>query len=89
MTNLATTGCGRNYGVPGKAQKEHNGMSNARKARGTKTPDERHSWAKKTYTNPLPVRGAWPTAASGPVIWADATGRPDVRDLARGRRRAT
>jgi hypothetical protein len=65
------------------ARKGHNGMSNARKARGTRAVDTGHSWAEKTYTNPLPVRGAWPTSASGPVIWADATGRPDVRDLAR------
>jgi hypothetical protein len=63
-------------------------MSNARKARGTRAVDTGHSWAKKTYTNPLPVRGAWPTAASGPLIWADATGRQDVRDLARAHREA-
>lgn len=63
-------------------------MSNTRKARGMKTPDTGHSWAEKTYTKPLPVRGAWMLPASGPLVWADTSSRLDVRDLARGHREA-
>ncbi len=63
-------------------------MSNTRRARGTKTPDARHSWAEETCIQPLPVRGAWTASMSGPVVWADATGHLDITDLARGHREA-
>ena len=47
------------------------------------------SWANETIATPLPVRGAWPLLASGPVVWVDATGRLDVKDLARAHREAS
>lgn len=63
-------------------------MSNARKARGTKASETGHAWADKTFRKPLPVRGIWMMPASGPVIWADASSRLDVKDLARAHREA-
>ena len=47
------------------------------------------SWANETIATPLPVRRAWPLLASGPVVWVDATGRLDVKDLARAHREAS
>ena len=63
-------------------------MSNTRKARGTSMLNNNLNWSVETAAKPLPVLGVWPLQTAPPVVWADAAGRHDVRDLARAHREA-
>ena len=56
---------------------------------GEKLDDQGRSWSAETLAKPLAVRGAWPLQHSPPIVWADAAGRPDVKDLARAHREAS
>ncbi len=56
---------------------------------GEKLDDQGRSWSAETLAKPLAVRGAWPLRHSPPIVWADAAGRPDVKDLARAHREAS
>jgi hypothetical protein len=56
---------------------------------GAQLDDRGRSWSAKTLAKPLAVRGAWPLRHSPPIVWADAAGRPDVKDLARAHREAS
>ncbi len=56
---------------------------------GEKLDDQGRSWSAETLAKPLAVRGAWPLQHSPPIVWADAAGRPDVKDLARAHHEAS
>jgi len=58
-------------------------VSNTRKARGIRMPETNPYWSQDTLDRPLAVRGVYPLRSSPPVVWVDATGRPNVGDLMR------